>query len=499
MYSIGYDVGSSSVKAALLNLETGETVASSFSPKQEMPISAPRPGWAEQDPEMWWKNLVIVTHEILSNAKIQSDTIKAIGISYQMHGLVVVDKDARVLRPSIIWCDSRAVEIGRRAFDSIGKEHCLDSLLNSPGNFTASKLRWVRENELNIYAGIHKFMLPGDYVALRMTGEMTTTISGLSEGILWNFKDDSEAQVLLKHYDIDKGLVSSLVPTFGEQGRLSGKTARELGLSAGIPVSYRAGDQPNNAFSLNVLEPGEIAATAGTSGVVYGVSGTVKYDPASRVNSFAHVNHTGKERRIGVLLCINGTGIAMSWLRRTLGKKSVDYATLDAQAARVPVGSEGVIVLPFGNGAERMLEDHDVGAEVLNVNFNIHSDAHLVRAVQEGIACSFRYGMDIMKSMGIKPNVIRAGYANMFLSPVFRQALADIANVTIELYNTDGAQGSARGAAVGAGLFGSPKEAFQGLAKTKTIEPQNAERGRAEDLFGRWSNALYAALHYMRQ
>ncbi len=490
MYSIGYDVGSSSVKATLLNVDTGESVASSYSPKQEMPMNAPRPGWAEQDPEMWWSNLVVVTQEILAKSKVQPDAIRAIGISYQMHGLVIVDKTGKVLRPSIIWCDSRAVDIGRRAFEVIGKERCLELFLNSPGNFTASKLRWVKENEPKIYANIHKFMLPGDYIAYRLTGEMGTTISGLSEGILWNFKNNTEAQLLLKHYEIDEKFICNLVPTFGEQGRLSKKAADELGLSANTLVSYRAGDQPNNALSLNVLEPGEIAATAGTSGVVYGVSGTVKYDPASRVNSFAHVNHTSKDHRIGVLLCINGTGIAMSWLRKMLGKTSIDYSKLNELAATVPSGSGGVIVLPFGNGAERMLEDNDVGAQVLNMNFNVHSDAHLIRAVQEGIACSFRYGMDIMKSMGIQPKVMRAGHANMFLSPIFRQSLSNIADVTIELYNSDGAQGSARGAALGAGLFKSTKEAFVGFSRTHLIEPQKDQRHGAEELYGRWLEAL---------
>lgn len=490
MYSIGYDVGSSSVKAALLNVETGESIATSFSPQQEMPMAAPRPGWAEQDPEMWWKNLVIVTRDILAKSRIPSDEIRAVGISYQMHGLVVVDKKGTVLRPSIIWCDSRAVDIGRRAFESIGKERCLDLFLNSPGNFTASKLRWVREQEPDLYAKVHKFMLPGDYIALRLTGEMTTTISGLSEGILWNFKNNAEAQLLLKHYEIDEHLICSLVPTFGEQGKLTAGAASELGLKAGTLVSYRAGDQPNNALSLNVLEPGEIAATAGTSGVVYGVSGTVKYDPASRVNSFAHVNHSSKDKRIGILLCINGTGVALSWLRRLLGKESIDYATLNKQASTVPVGSDGVIVLPFGNGAERMFEDREVGAQVLNLNYNVHSDRHLIRAVQEGVACSFRYGMDVMKTMGIQPAVIRAGNANMFLSPIFRESLANLTGVSIELYNTDGAQGAARGAALGATLFSSTSSAFRGLSKIQTIEPKIDQKEPHEELYSHWFKRL---------
>jgi xylulokinase len=490
MYALGYDIGSSAIKASLLDIETGQLAASGVSPKQEMPIIARRPGWAEQDPDMWWKNLSLATHELLGKTKIAPDAIASIGISYQMHGLVVLDKTGRTLRPSIIWCDSRAVDIGRKAFETIGKERCLQSLLNSPGNFTASKLRWMKEHEPDLYTKIQKFMLPGDYIAYRLTGEMNTTVSGLSEGILWDFKSNAPASLVLKQYEIDPNLISSIVPTFGEQGRLTEFAAKILGLKAGIPISYRAGDQPNNAFSLNVLEPGEIAATAGTSGVVYGVSDTAKYDPASRVNSFVHVNHKPEAQRIGILLCINGTGIAMSWLRRLLGAGAAEYSILDKKALEIPVGSGGVLVIPFGNGAERMLGDREVGAHVLNVNFNVHSDAHIIRAVQEGIAFSFRYGMDIMKAMGVKPAVIRAGHANMFLSPVFRQALANVAEVTIELYNTDGSQGAARGAALGADLYHSAKEAFKGLSKTHTIEPEVSAKGQFAEAYGRWAKSL---------
>ncbi len=490
MYALGYDIGSSAIKASLLDVETGHLVASGISPKQEMPIIARRPGWAEQDPDMWWKNLALATHELFAKAKVDSEAVAAIGISYQMHGLVVLDKTGRTLRPSIIWCDSRAVDIGRKAFEAIGKERCLGTLLNSPGNFTASKLRWMKEHEPDLYTRIHKFMLPGDYIAFRLTGEMNTTVSGLSEGILWDFKGNALSSAVLKHYEIDEKIVSTLVPTFGEQGHLSDFAAKALGLKPGIPVSYRAGDQPNNAFSLNVLEPGELAATAGTSGVVYGVSATAKYDPASRVNSFVHVNHKPDAPRIGILLCINGTRIAMSWLRRLLGAAGAEYAVLDKKALEIPVGSGGVLVIPFGNGAERMLGDREVGAHLLNVNFNVHSDAHVIRAVQEGIAFSFRYGMDIMKTMGVQPAVIRAGHANMFLSPVFRQSLANVAEVTIELYNTDGSQGAARGAALGAGLYHSPKEAFRGLSKTHTIEPEPSAKGQFAEAYSHWSDAL---------
>ncbi|RPI03999.1 MAG: carbohydrate kinase [Ignavibacteriae bacterium] len=494
MYTLGYDIGSSSVKAVLLNGETGKVVASAYSPKNEMPMSAKRIGWAEQEPSMWWDHLKLATAQVLSEARIQKDQIIAIGISYQMHGLVIIDKNQNVLRPSIIWCDSRAVEIGNKAFKKIGAKKCLGSLMNSPGNFTASKLRWVKEHEPVIFRKIDKFMLPGDYIAMKLTGEVVTTRSGLSEGILWDFKLNAPASFLLKEYGIPSDLIPPLTPTFGEQGRLHRAASQELGLPAGIPVTYRAGDQPNNALSLNVMEPGEIAATAGTSGVVYGVSGTRKYDPASRVNSFAHVNHSPDSPRIGVLLCINGTGIANSWIRRMTGQQSVDYARLNEIASAAPVGSDGVVVLPFGNGAERMLENRDIGAQILNLHFNIHTQAHLARAVQEGIAFAFNYGIDIMHGMNIKPKVIRAGFANLFLSPIFADTLAQTAGVSIELYSTDGAQGAARGAALGINYFKSRQEAFKGLKRLKTIEPHKSRSAQYQEFYHRWSSALERTL-----
>lgn len=490
MITLGYDIGSSSIKAALLNLDTGETLAAAFSPRTELPMLAERAGWAEQDPHVWWTHVVQATREVVRGARIDPAAIKAIGISYQMHGLVVLDASHRPLRPAIIWCDSRAVATGEEAFRSLGPQRCLSSILNSPGNFTASKLAWVRRQEPEIFSKIAYFMLPGDYVALRMTGEPATTVSGLSEGTLWDFSARQPARFLLEHYGIDPSVMAPLVPTFGVQGKLRPDAAQELGLAAGTPVTYRAGDQPNNALSLRVLEPGEIAATAGTSGVVYGISDTHQFDPASRVNSFAHVNHTGAAPRIGILLCINGTGISNSWMRKTTGAGSQSYESINTLAHAVRVGSEGIVVLPFGNGAERMLGNRDVGAQILGLNFNIHTTAHLYRAVQEGVAFAFRYGMDIMQTLGVHPSVIRAGSANLFMSPVFCEALAGVSDVTIELYNTDGAVGAARGAAIGGGIVRSADDAFEGLKRIATVEPASQLRPAYEEAYGHWSAAL---------
>jgi xylulokinase len=489
MYLLGFDIGSSSVKVSLINGENGNCIASSFHPKQEMKITAHKAGWAEQEPELWWTNLKLALSDVLNESKINPDNISSIGISYQMHGLVMVDKNQQVLRPSIIWCDSRASGYGEKAFSEIGAERCLANLLNSPGNFTASKLKWVKENEPELFNKVYKIMLPGDYIAMKLSGEIQTTVSGLSEGIMWDFKENTLADILFKNYGFSTDIIPAIVPTFSVQSQISASVAKELGLSAKTTISYRAGDQPNNALSLNVLNPGEIATTAGTSGVVYGVSDEIKYDQQSRVNTFAHVNYTKENPRLGVLLCINGTGILNAWLKRMVGE-NLSYDEMNKLAGEIAIGSNGLSVLPFGNGAERVLNNKNIGSVLGGINFNIHQKGHLLRAAQEGIVFSFKYGMDIMQNIGINASVIRAGKANMFLSPIFRDTLAGITGATIELYNTDGSVGAARGAGVGSGYYKSFGEAFSNLKKLETIVPDNSKRAEYQDAYNNWKKEL---------
>ncbi len=489
MYLLGYDVGSSSVKAALVDAESGKCLAADFFPKTEAPIKALKAGWAEQNPESWWKYLKEATASILAETKVDPNDIKAIGISYQMHGLVALDSSLNVLRDAIIWCDSRGVPYGRKAFDELGAETVLPRLLNQPGNFTASKLAWVKENERELFDKIHKVMLPGDYIAWRLTGEISTNPEGLSEYMLWDFKENRPARFLMEYFGFDEAIFPSVQPTFSNQGCVTAEAARELGLAPGTPVTYRAGDQPNNALSLNVFEPGEVASTAGTSGVVYGINGTTDYDPLSRVNNFAHVNHTAEAPRIGVMTCISGTGILNSWIKRNVCPEGISYGGMNDLAARIAPGSEGVCVLPFGNGAERVLENRDPGCSVHGINFNIHDRRHLLRAAQEGIVFSFMYGMEVMQGMGMKIERIHAGEANMFLSPVFRETLAGVSNAAIDLYDTDGAVGAARGAGIGAGIYASPKEAFATLSLKQTTLPP-ADRTPYLEAYGRWKEYL---------
>ena len=489
---LGLDIGSSSIKAAVVDAASGLSLSVAQSPAEEMPMIATHPGWAEQDPAMWWKHLVASVKASLQKAQVKAGEVQAIGISYQMHGLVVVDNAQQVLRPSIIWCDSRAVPIGQQAAESLGEEYCLRHFLNSPGNFTASKLKWVKDNEPELFGRIHKIMLPGDYIAMRLSGDIATTDTGLSEGIFWDYETGSASAKLLQHYGFDKSLIPALVPVFGRQGTLTRQAAAELGLKEGVSIAYRAGDQPNNALSLNVLKPGETAATAGTSGVIYSVTEKDAYDPKSRVNTFIHVNNRTAEHRNGVLLCINGTGILYSWLRRNTrgGGSPLEYDQMNNLASQVPVGSEGLVMLPFGNGAERILENRSVNASVHGLDFNHHGEGHLFRAAQEGIVFALKYGFDILQEMGLKTDVIRAGHTNMFLSPVFREAFVNTIGAPLELYNTDGATGAALGAGLGAGIFDSAETAFRGLKTIRVETPVDSLAMQYEAAYTKWKIQL---------
>jgi len=507
-YLLGFDVGSSSVKTSLVDADSGKCVASAFSPASEAPILSVKAGWAEQDPDSWWQYAREGLTAVMAASGAAAADIRAIGISYQMHGLVCVGRDLKPLRPAVIWCDSRAVPYGERAFRELGADRCLSHLLNSPGNFTAAKLAWVKDCEPQVYEHIYKVMLPGDYLAMRLTGEPRTTVSGLSEGMFWDFKSNDVARFLLDYYGFDASLLCDVVPSFGPQGELTPAAAAELGLRPGTPVTYRGGDQPNNALSLNVMNPGEIAATAGTSGVVYGVLGDVNYDPLSRVNTFAHVNHNSQfpipntqhstptsrpATRLGVLLCINGTGILNSWVHHHV-TPHLDYPEMNDLAAGVPIGSEGLVVMPFGNGAERVLENREVGCSIQGLNFNRHTEAHLIRAAQEGIVFSFCYGIDIMRQMGMDIHTIHAGKANMFQSTIFRDTLSSVSQAAIDVYKTDGADGAAKGAGIGAGIYRDANEAFASLEHYVHVEPDSTRRDEYLAAYDRWKQTLMGSM-----
>lgn len=486
MLLLGIDLGTSSIKASVVDAVTHQCLTSAQYPETEVDIISPQNGWAEQSPDQWWEHVKQAILKCNATGLYDPKNIAAIGIAYQMHGLVLIDKEQHVLRNSIIWCDSRAVEIGDKAFEEIGEQKCLSHLLNSPGNFTASKLAWVKNNEPEIYDRIDKVMLPGDYIAMKFTGEATTTPSALSEGIFWDFQNNTLSDDVIDYFGFEHSFFPQLQPVFSNHGTLKESVASRLSLTEGIAVAYKAGDQLNNALSLNVFQPGEVAATAGTSGVIYGVSDQLDYDLQSRINSFAHVNHANNEDRVGVLLCINGAGIFNRWIKNRFGAQH-SYESLNIGAAETPVGSENLISLPFGNGAERMLNNKIVGAHLCNLDFNIHSLGHIVRSAQEGIAFAFRYGLDILKENGMAPSVIRAGKANLFLSEVFTQSFVNATGVAVELHQNDGSIGAALGAGIGAGFFTKYDLGINNKI-LKTIEPAHKEH--YDELYQQWKKAL---------
>lgn len=487
MLLLGIDVGTSSIKASVVDSVTQKCIAAVQYPEPEAEIISMHSGWAEQSPDLWWEHVKQVILKCNATNLYNPNDIAAIGIAYQMHGLVLVDKTRHVLRNSIIWCDSRAVQIGDQAFANIGEKKCLSHLLNSPGNFTASKLAWVKANEPDVYEKIDKIMLPGDFIAMKFTGECTTTVSALSEGIFWDFIENNISADVINYFGFDTDMFPSIQPVFSSHGYVKETVANRLSLTAGIPVAYKAGDQFNNALSLNVLNAGEIAATAGTSGVIYGVSDQLNYDLRSRINSFAHVNHQPGENRIGILLCINGAGTFNRWIKNIAGP-NVTYSSLNDAASKIDIGSNGLMSLPFGNGAERMLDNKIIGGHFHNLDFNRHTTAHLVRSAQEGIAFAFRYGLDIMRENGVEPVVIRAAKSNLFLSDVFTQSFVNSTNVEVELYEGDGSFGAAVGAGIGTGIYKDAASALSNRSPSGIFEPGNKEV--YDELYEKWKELL---------
>jgi xylulokinase len=496
-FLLGYDIGTSTIKASVLDIASGRPLGSATAPQVEMAIKSAHDGFAEQDPEDWWTNLRTATAALRETLRVDLRAVQAIGITYQMHGLVLVDKNLSVLRPSIIWCDSRAVDIGNRARLALGDDLCRRHLLNSPANFTAAKIRWVMENEPEVHSRAWKAMLPGDYIAARMTGEVTTTAGGLSEMTLWDFEAESPARRLMEYFEISPDLLPTLVPTFGVQGRVSKRIAKELGLNIETPVTYRTGDQSNNAFSLNVLEPGELAATAGTSGVVYGIVNSASCDLEHRVNTFLHVNHRAEAPRLGILMCVNGCGILNSWCRHQFLGRETGYDEMNQLASTAPLGCERLTILPYGNGAERTLGNRIPGASIHGLSFHVHERSHILRAAQEGIVFALNYGLEIMKRMGLSVETIRAGHANLFRSPLFAEMFASVTGATVEVFETDGAEGAARGAGVGLGAYHSLQDAFSTLNVLTRYEPDVGRLAEYQAVYNRWRSVLERNLDAM--
>jgi xylulokinase len=491
MILCGIDVGTSSIKVSIVDAANQQLIYSTTFPEVENEISSPQPGFAEQDPEHWWYCVKQAILKANATGSYDPKNIGAIGISYQMHGLVVVDKNAQLLRPSIIWCDSRATPYGEKAYKALGESFCQSHYLNSPGNFTAAKLAWVKENQPDIFEQIALVMLPGDFIAGRFTSSFTTTTSALSECILWDFKGSHPAKDLMAYYGFPDSIFPPVQALYSDHGTITALVAAELGLSTQVKVTYKAGDQPNNAYSLGVLHPGDIATTAGTSGVVYGISDELKFDKENRVNSFAHVNHSEANTSIGVLMCINGTGILNRWIKQNFFP-TLSYSQMNDLGAMATIGTNGLVCMPFGNGSERIFKNHTLGGSFQHLDFNRHQSSDIIRAAHEGIAFSMVYGIELLRNVGVKPKKLKAGLANMYLSELFTQAIVNASGASVELLETDGAFGAALGAGAGVGYYANEDEAVGHINVLKTIQPDADMKNAYTDAYGIWKNNLPA-------
>ncbi|WP_339655368.1 FGGY-family carbohydrate kinase, partial [uncultured Salegentibacter sp.] len=336
-------------------------------------------------------------------------------------------------------------------------------------------------------------MLPGDYIAAKLSETPQISTSGLSEAALWDFSKGKLATEVLDKMGLSEDFIPEIVPSFGDQATVSSAIANELGLDPDTKINYRAGDQPNNAFSLNALKPGDIATTAGTSAVMYAVSAENTFDPESRVNTFLHVNNTEKAKHNGVLLCINGSGILYQWLRKIISvgrEELIPYEKLNEEAAKVEPGSKGLRFYPFGNGVERIFSNKEVNSGIENLNYNIHQPAHLIRSACEGIVFAMNYGFEVMQSIGVEGKVVRAGKDNLFLSPVFREIFVNTTQTTLELYNTSGAEGAARGAAVGYGFYKEFDDAFTSLKCLERMEPDPKLSKQYQEIYQEWKQNI---------
>lgn len=468
MAFLGIDVGTSSVKVSIVG-EDGVILASATAPaSSERAINSPNPNWAEQNPEDWWEDAQQAILNLPLEARLQ---VEAIGIAYQMHGLVLVDSQFQPVRPSIIWCDGRNIQESQILAESLGLDALENRLLNKPGTLTLAKLAWVAEHEPETLAKAHTFGLPGDFIAYKLTGEWSTTKSGYSEMVGWDFGASIPFEEGFRKAGWKLPLPEAR-PNLEEGAPIQKVIAEKLGLPPSARVTYRAGDQPNNAFGLGVLQQGETAISAGTSGVLYGI-GDSSPGLHEGINRFLHVNS-----QIGVLMCLNGVGSALAFARRTWFQNQSYEALSELASQANPENCP--YFFPFGNGAERILSERAFSG-FTELDFNRHNLPELARSVFEGIAFAYRLGSEKMEKAGCLSKVVNGTESGLLKSSFFAQLLANELQVELILSEGDGSTAAARGAALGIKKI-LPKPAP--LKRYLPTSPANHER------FSHWHKIL---------
>lgn len=467
---LGIDIGTGGSRALLVD-ERGAVRAGFTAPHEDMRME--RPLWAEQRPENWWDAAVSAIRGVLAAAAIPGSEIRGIGLSGQMHGLVILDAANAVIRPSLIWCDQRSQSQVDAVNAKVGRAKVLEFIANPVlTGFTLPKLLWVRDNEPQHFDRVRKMLLPKDYVRFRLTGEFASEVSDASGTAVFD--------VVRRRWSFEMmdalGLDRSILPTCHESTDVTGLITREVaeltGLRAGTPVVGGGGDQASSAVGNGIVEEGIVSCTLGTSGVVFAHMEKVAYDPAGRVHTFCHAVRD-KWHVMGVT---QGAGLSLQWLRNQLAPGTA-YDALTAEAAHSPAGAQGLFWLPYLMGERTPHLDASARGGWIGLT-NSHTRGDLVRAVIEGVSYSQRDCLDIIEQLGVTVNSVRASGGGA-QSPFWRRLLASILNKRVVTLETQ--EGSAYGAALlalaGTGAYASVPEVCRGaIRETNSIsaEPHDA-------------------------
>ena len=496
-YYLGIDVGTSGTKSLIMDAKAKVKATATV----EHPIYAPKPGWSEQKPDQWWKSTVASVRQVVRKAKIRGKDVAGISFSGQMHGLVITDGAGKVLRPSLIWNDQRTATEAAEIEAKVGGKKNLIKLVGNIAqtSFTLTKLLWVRKHEPRIYDRIKHFLLPKDYLRLRMTGEYVGDVSDMSGTLMLDPRTRTWSKEILSKFHIDKDILPPVVESHEVTGRLTKAAASALGLAAGTPVMGGGGDQPVGAVGNGIVTDGLTSATLGTSGVVFTHSKKYKTDPQSRVGTFC-ASVAGEYCMFG---CIMSAGGSFQWFRNVLGqaeiaeakKKGIDpYELLTAAAKKAPLGCEGLQFLPYLTGERTPHGDPNAKACWIGIHSRTTRN-ELVRAVLEGVTFAMNDAVGLLRKQvpAIRQIRLSGGGAR---SAFWRQMQADIYGTTCATVNCD--QGPAYGAAllasVGDGAFRNIREACKaGIKVTRTIKPNPTARREYAKIYAQYVK-LYPAL-----
>lgn len=495
-YLIGIDLGTSGVKTVLFD-ESGKPVASST---VEYPLYQPNLGWAEQDPEDWWKGTCESINNVMLKSGVNKQDVKGVGLSGQMHGAVLLDKNDKVLRKAIIWCDQRSAAECDQITQLVGKERLIEITANPAlTGFTASKVMWVKNNEPQIFEKIAKILLPKDYIRLRLTGEYATEVSDASGMQFMNIAQRKWSSEVLGKLEISESMLGKMYESQEVTGKVTASAAAITGLNEGTIVVGGAGDQAAGAVGNGIVKPGVVSSTIGTSGVVFAYTDKLTIDPLGRVHTFCHA----VPNTYHIMGVTQGAGLSLKWFRdnfcmeelMTAELSNIDvYKLLDAEAENITPCSDGLVYLPYLMGERTPHLDPDARGVFFGLTAK-HTKPHFVRSIMEGVTYSLRDCLEIIRGMGVEVSEVRASGGGG-KSKIWRQMQADVFGTNINrIFSDEGpALGVAILAGVGAGIYDSVPQACSNVIKVKDSLPPISENIKKYDDFYKLYVQLYKSL-----